>query len=413
MDEHVKHQDACNREDLVNQFKDRLVEGSAVTLKRYSLREIQPNYRMVNTNLRLSFLSNTKVEPCTDFNGSLYGFDFRGYKSISDLKQEEDGQFDVIGHVVACEDLDNYDKNEKSGKKKPLTWWMMWATNSNVHCEALLHNSLIHLECVLGSRKDHFSASTSNDKIWDGNMRVQNEYNATKLFLFDATQPIVKEEFQAVKEYSLRLFAREDVEKYENTASRISTASRNSTKESSVTKFPLRNNAELLGGVPSIIKAIRSQDMIDLEADMPNKSAAAKDDWFQLQIRVQDEIGTMSLTLWNDETNTTSKKLLPVFTVLRLSDDPEILDSIHISATPSKMDSEATSSALPSITPLDLESQTDENTTPVNTKKNNAMDYVDKESSDGKNKRPAKNDISTESSNGKKMAIKLKTEKDA
>ncbi|GJU00808.1 replication protein A 70 kDa DNA-binding subunit B, partial [Tanacetum coccineum] len=214
------HQDACNREDLVNQFKDRLVEGSAVTLKRYSLREIQPNYHMVNTNLRLSFLSNTKVEPCTDFNGSLYGFDFRGYKSIADLKQEEDGQFDVIGHVVACEDLDNYDK---------------------------------------------------------------------------------------------------------------------------------------------LISLLVS----------------------------------------------------PLFTVLRLSDDPEILDSIDISATPSKMDSEATSSALPTITPLDLESQTDENTTPINTKKNNAMDYVDKEASDGKNKRPAQNDISSDSSNGKKRAIKLKTEKEA
>ncbi|GJY46596.1 hypothetical protein Tco_0435659 [Tanacetum coccineum] len=43
------------------------------------------------------------------------------YKSITSLQQEEDGQFDVIGHVVACEDLDNYDKNGKSGEKKPLT----------------------------------------------------------------------------------------------------------------------------------------------------------------------------------------------------------------------------------------------------------------------------------------------------
>ncbi|GJY10692.1 replication protein A 70 kDa DNA-binding subunit B [Tanacetum coccineum] len=112
---------ATVRMALVNQFKDRLKEGSVVTLERYSLGEIQPKYRMVNKALRLSFLSNTKVEPCTDFSGSLYGFDFRGYKSITDLQQEEDGQFDVIGYVIACEDLDNYDKNGKYGKKKPLT----------------------------------------------------------------------------------------------------------------------------------------------------------------------------------------------------------------------------------------------------------------------------------------------------
>ena len=28
---------------------------------------------------------------------------------------------DVIGRVVACDDLDNYDKNGRAGKKKPLT----------------------------------------------------------------------------------------------------------------------------------------------------------------------------------------------------------------------------------------------------------------------------------------------------
>ena len=28
---------------------------------------------------------------------------------------------DVIGRVVACDDFDNYDKNGRVGKKKPLT----------------------------------------------------------------------------------------------------------------------------------------------------------------------------------------------------------------------------------------------------------------------------------------------------
>ncbi|GJW37208.1 retrovirus-related pol polyprotein from transposon TNT 1-94 [Tanacetum coccineum] len=55
----------------------------------------------------------------------------------------------------------------------------------------------------------------SKDHYPKCNMCVQNGYHATKLFLFDGTQPIVKEEFQVVKEYSLRLFAREDVEKSE------------------------------------------------------------------------------------------------------------------------------------------------------------------------------------------------------
>ena len=64
-----------------------------MTLERYSLGEIQPKYRMVNNALRLSFLSNTMVESCPDFTGSLYGFDFRNYRSTTDLHLEEDGQF--------------------------------------------------------------------------------------------------------------------------------------------------------------------------------------------------------------------------------------------------------------------------------------------------------------------------------
>ena len=78
---------------LVNGFKHKLEEGSAVTLSRYSLREIQPKYRMANKPLRLSFLSNTIIEPCPDFTDSVYGFDFRAFKTKTDLQQEEDGQF--------------------------------------------------------------------------------------------------------------------------------------------------------------------------------------------------------------------------------------------------------------------------------------------------------------------------------
>nr|GEV66001.1 hypothetical protein [Tanacetum cinerariifolium] len=266
----------------------------------------------------------------------------------------------------------------------------------------------------------------------------------------------VSGEVLCVKSDSSRLFSREDVENSKNMATRISTAPKNSNKESFIGKNPPRNITKLLDvahGVTSIIvgtiiaiykeegwwyigcrsckkKVIRERDMIDLEADMPMKSASGKDDWwFRLQVRVYDETGTMSLSLWNDEVqavvdrsayqlcdkyaNKVSidefnvKKLLPVFTVLHLSDDPEILDSIWVDVTPSKIDTKATSSALPNITPLDLESRTDENTTPIGTKINNAINHVDiEESSDGKQKRPAKNDVDNESLNGKKKAIK-------
>lgn len=84
---------ATVRMALVNQFKDRLREGNTVTLQRYSLGEIQPKFRIVANPLRLSFLSNTECAECSDFTGSKHGFLFRPFKTIVELKKEEDGQF--------------------------------------------------------------------------------------------------------------------------------------------------------------------------------------------------------------------------------------------------------------------------------------------------------------------------------
>lgn len=86
---------ATVRMALVNQFKDRLKEGNAVTLQRYSLGEIQPKFRIVTKPLRLSFLSNTECVQCLEFTGSKHGFVFRQFNTIVELKKEEDGQFGI------------------------------------------------------------------------------------------------------------------------------------------------------------------------------------------------------------------------------------------------------------------------------------------------------------------------------
>lgn len=84
---------AMVRMALVNQFNHELEEGNALTLQCYSLGEIKPQYRMVNQGLRLSFLSNTIMEKCTDFTWSVHGFEFRPFKTITALLDEEVGQF--------------------------------------------------------------------------------------------------------------------------------------------------------------------------------------------------------------------------------------------------------------------------------------------------------------------------------
>nr|GEW55998.1 ATP-dependent DNA helicase PIF1-like [Tanacetum cinerariifolium] len=120
MDEHNTKMQATVRMDKLKRFQHHLKEGNALTIQRYSLGEIKPKFRMVYNAMRLSFLSNTEVDLCTDFNGSVHCFVWRPFKPITDLEKEEDGQFDVFGQVIACEDLDNYDKNGKA-RKKPVT----------------------------------------------------------------------------------------------------------------------------------------------------------------------------------------------------------------------------------------------------------------------------------------------------
>ncbi|GJZ28321.1 hypothetical protein Tco_0572968 [Tanacetum coccineum] len=116
-------------------------------------------------------------------------------------------------------------------------------------------------------------------------------------------------------------------------------------------------------------KVIREKDIIDLEADIPKKSASGKDvqccschqnnndevqaivdrSAYQLcdkyaNVDNNDQLPTEITTLigkkyafkvFIDDYNL--KKLLPVFTMLRLSDDPEILDSIRLAITPIKV----------------------------------------------------------------------------
>nr|GFB92426.1 replication protein A 70 kDa DNA-binding subunit B [Tanacetum cinerariifolium] len=93
MDEHNTKMQETVRMDKLKRFQHHLKEGNALTIHRYSLGEIKPKFCMVYNAMRLSFLSNTEVDSCTDFNGLVHGFVWRPFKSITDIEKEEDGQF--------------------------------------------------------------------------------------------------------------------------------------------------------------------------------------------------------------------------------------------------------------------------------------------------------------------------------
>nr|GEW83811.1 hypothetical protein [Tanacetum cinerariifolium] len=127
-----------------------------------------------------------------------------------------------------------------------------------------------------------------------GKMCIQNEYWGTKLYLFYGNKAIYEDEYKEVEEFRQRLFANQPSEQSKNTATKISTASKNSTKDTFVNKHPIRNIAELLDveqGVQSVIVG----NVIAIQED---------EGWWYLACRGcrgKDETGTISLSLFNDE----------------------------------------------------------------------------------------------------------------
>ncbi|GKC85096.1 hypothetical protein Tco_1140813 [Tanacetum coccineum] len=227
-------------------------------------------------------------------------------------------------------------------------------------------------------------------KIWDGKMCVQNGYNGTKLFTFDCTILIVDESFIDVKEYSERVFANQDVAESENTASRISTASKTLLRKVLSLRFLQRisQNSWMWhrrnwNHVVTLWND-KVQPVVDRSAYHLCEKYGKNADIFPTEITTL--VGKRyAFKVSIDEYN--AKKLgCPVFTMIAF-------------------ESKATSSVAPSVNQLDLESQTDENTTPVNTGK------ISHATSGGK--RPAEEDRGSESSNFKKKAVEVKIEKDA
>ncbi|PWA43879.1 replication protein A 70 kDa DNA-binding subunit B [Artemisia annua] len=136
-------------------------------------------------------------------------------------------------------------------------------------------------------------------------------------------------------------------------------------------------------------KVVKDSEFVDLDDDSKGKMSVTSDQWrctkcneivkgiksiFRLQVRVQDESGTMSLSLFNDE------------------------------------EAEATSSKCVGISALDLESQTDETVTPTNVLKSTATSPPAKTSS---GKRPSDDGPSTACSKTKRQIVDIKMEKNA
>ncbi|PWA37424.1 replication protein A 70 kDa DNA-binding subunit C [Artemisia annua] len=305
---------ATVRMALVNQFKDRLREGNAVTLQRYK------------------FL---------DFTGSKHGFVFRPFNTIVELKKEEDGQFDVIGRVIACEDLDNYDKNGRAGKKKPLT--------------------LIDAEYVILISSDFLNKCSDHGKII-----VVVQLAMTKIWDEFSTASKKLDEGCISSPNSLKNIAR-------------------ATRCRSGSLVTAHNNViQCCKGVPSILSELSVQIQEEEGmVDILGMTFHAESEGFKIETEPYQFHSSMMKVMALFQQNFGNGRQENVLNVndwqeqgqgnaclqcFAMYNDPDIIKS---------PENEATSSKAADVTPFDLESQTDENTTPQNVSKNGNAD-IDK-----------------------------------
>nr|GEU98770.1 replication protein A 70 kDa DNA-binding subunit B [Tanacetum cinerariifolium] len=246
------------------------------------------------------------------------------FKSITNLEKEEDDQFDVVGQVIACEDIDNYDKIRKVGKK-PVT---------------LIDDELFANQPSEQSKNTAMKISTASEN--STNDTFVNKHPIRNIAeLLDVEQGV-----QSIIVGTVIVIQEDQGWWY------LGYRACHGKDETGTMSLSLFND--------------EVQAMVDRSAYQLCERYAKSESDGSIPTEITNLIGNKyAFNVAIDDNNI--KKLLHVFIVLRFSNDQEIINSVIACATPIK-DNEATSNTVSAISSL---SQTDENTTPNEKQKTN------------------------------------------
>ncbi|PWA71044.1 nucleic acid-binding, OB-fold protein [Artemisia annua] len=326
----------------------------------------------------------------------------------------------VIGQVVACAELDSYDKNGKPVKKKPVTLIdaegnelnvTLWGTYAEQFCE------------FLASTTDHGKIIAVIQfgmmKFWARKCVCKTGTFGTKLqHLLNCADAISAPEYKDTEDFRKRFLENQQADKSENTASCISIAEKNPPW---IGKFPMSNIAELLDvgqifAQPYIVTFINvwcyfcNCRKSEPSAQFKKKGGGMSDvEVVKRKLSSHPILSILSLKLLQNQLvpqlNGTAQNAKALFQASKQFNKNEchgvflilwFLGSIcNLGSRMKPPDNEATGKSVPEVTPLDLESQT---TTP-NTQENSM-------------KRGADDEPGSESSNGNKQLVSVKVEKD-
>ncbi|XP_024995679.1 replication protein A 70 kDa DNA-binding subunit A-like [Cynara cardunculus var. scolymus] len=121
MDEHGTKKQANVLQKWVPKFRNLLQEGAIVFIKNPTIARYATKYKLIDNTNKLNFYYKTSVSNCRDFKGSIFGFSFVKFENIKSKSILEHTVVDVIGEIIACEIMVTLpDSNGKAKRRMKL-----------------------------------------------------------------------------------------------------------------------------------------------------------------------------------------------------------------------------------------------------------------------------------------------------
>ncbi|CAI9265861.1 unnamed protein product [Lactuca saligna] len=102
-----------------SKFQSYLKEDSSIYVKKPNVAPNTSKFKFVHPESKLTFNHNTTVKDCDNFSGSAHGFDFVDFNTIISNNILEAKSFDIIGHIFEYGRMDT-SKQDKSQHKMLL-----------------------------------------------------------------------------------------------------------------------------------------------------------------------------------------------------------------------------------------------------------------------------------------------------
>ncbi|GJX76228.1 nucleic acid-binding, OB-fold, replication protein A, OB domain protein [Tanacetum coccineum] len=190
MDEEGCKIHASVKKTLVSEFDSKLEQGQCYYLSDFGVTERKAKHHVVAHKYRINFYHITKVDNCDDIGGSLFGFDFRPFESVRSEVQPSTVAYDVIGQVVSCGSLDypliegrpvkqlRFELQDTMGVRLSITLWGPYAEQVDEAWGDRTKLSILIMQFA-------------KHKIYRGKPSLSNLYNCTRFFINEDIPEII------------------------------------------------------------------------------------------------------------------------------------------------------------------------------------------------------------------------------